>query len=171
MDVYKEQLVKYHPDSVDKMKKASVIVIAVSLMFIALYVFFLIIPYPPMALVAIVLLGYGAYCFLRTLNYEYEYIFTNGELDIDKIVAKSKRKRLCTVKISTFTRICEYAEGVEPESDVASSIIVTDGTDGKIYLAEFNHPSLGQCALYFSPDEEMLECVKKYLPRALKDSI
>ena len=40
---------------------------------------------------------YGGYRLITNMNVEYEYIVTNGEMDIDKIIAKRSRKRLLTV--------------------------------------------------------------------------
>lgn len=41
---------------------------------------------------------YGGYILITNMSVEYEYIVTNGEMDIDKIIAKRRRKRLITVK-------------------------------------------------------------------------
>ena len=46
------------------------------------------------AWIATLILGVAAYFILPNLDLEYEYVYVNGELDIDKIMAKSKRKRL-----------------------------------------------------------------------------
>ena len=40
---------------------------------------------------------YYAYKLIKNSSIEYEYILTNNELDIDKIIAKSARKRMLTV--------------------------------------------------------------------------
>lgn len=171
MDVYKEQLVKKQYDSIDRMKKICLIVMMISLCCIAMYVTTFFFLYPPMGFVICVLIVIGGMRLMKNLYYEYEYILTNGDLDIDKIIAKSKRKRLCSIKIANFTRICKYEEGIEPVSDIQSTIIVTDGTSGDIYLAEFSDTDLGVCALYFSPNEEMLEGIKLFLPRSIRGSI
>ncbi|UKI37385.1 MAG: DUF6106 family protein [Clostridiales bacterium] len=36
---------------------------------------------------------YGAYILITHFNVEYEYILTNGDIDIDKIIAKKKEKK------------------------------------------------------------------------------
>ena len=36
-------------------------------------------------------------CMFRNLNVEYEYVFVNGDLDIDKIMNKARRKRMFSV--------------------------------------------------------------------------
>ena len=49
--------------------------------------------------------------FIRLQNIEYEYIVTNGELDVDKIMGRSKRKRLVTADARNF----EVFAPMEPE--------------------------------------------------------
>ena len=45
---------------------------------------------------------FGAYYLISNMNIEYEYIVTNGEIDVDKIMAKRRRKRLLTANARTF---------------------------------------------------------------------
>lgn len=55
---------------------------------------------PPLLIAAIVL-GVCAYLFIFPgTDLEFEYLFVNGELDIDKIMAKSKRKRVKSLNIT-----------------------------------------------------------------------
>jgi hypothetical protein len=45
------------------------------------------------------------------LNVEYEYIVTNGEMDVDMIQSKTNRKRLISFKCSEIERIEPYVKG------------------------------------------------------------
>lgn len=51
-------------------------------------------------LLLVALAWYGAYLLITTRNIEYEYIVTNNELDIDKVMSKKGRKHLVTVDMS-----------------------------------------------------------------------
>lgn len=42
--------------------------------------------------------GYGLYYFITNLDREFEYICTNGHLDIDMIIHKRKRKRMISME-------------------------------------------------------------------------
>src|SRR5690554_5559375 len=53
-------------------------------------------------LIILVGLVYGAYHLIRSRNIEYEYIVTNGELDIDMIMARKKRKRIFSASSKDF---------------------------------------------------------------------
>ena len=44
----------------------------------------------PIAWILTLALGIAAYFILPKLDLEYEYVFVNGELDIDKIMSKAK---------------------------------------------------------------------------------
>ena len=54
----------------------------------------------PIFLIGAVALGIAAYFIIPGTDLEYEYLFVNGELDIDKIMAKSKRKKAKTVDLT-----------------------------------------------------------------------
>ena len=95
-DVFKEQIVKKEPTLKSKLIKAGVILFIV-------VVFFFIFPYTgEFTVIITAILGFAAYYFFGTLNVEYEYIFTNGELDIECIYSKSRRKRLYSGVVRDF---------------------------------------------------------------------
>ena len=52
--------------------------------------------------------GYGAWYLISSMNVEYEYILTNGEMDVDKIVARRRRKRMITVNARKFEAFGPY---------------------------------------------------------------
>lgn len=100
--------------------------------------------------------------------FEFEYTFTNGELDIDKIVAKRKRKRLITVEIKNITGFGKYKDIKEKTPTGTTIIGAHDGTSEDTYYADFRSQKYGATRLYFSPDEKTLNNINKYLPRNLR---
>ena len=58
-------------------------------------------------------IGYGTYILSSKLNVEYEYIITNGILDIDKITNKSSRKRMISVDLGGVTRLEKFNDAVD----------------------------------------------------------
>ena len=54
----------------------------------------------PLVLIAAIALGVLAYFKMPGLDLEFEYLYVNGELDIDKIMSKVKRKRVGSFDIS-----------------------------------------------------------------------
>ena len=85
-DLYSECLVKKEPTSKDAAVKYGLIALIV--LFVAAGLFLL-----PILLIGAVALGVAAYFIIPGTDLEYEYLFVNGELDIDKIMAKSKRRK------------------------------------------------------------------------------
>ena len=101
------------------------------------------------------------------IDTEYEYILTNGDLDIDKITGKRKRKRLLSTKIGDFTAFGKLEEAPEA-ADKVTTVLITDGTNEGAYYADFRHQSAGNVRLIFTPNEKTMEGVKMFLPRQLK---
>lgn len=167
METFKEQIVKKLPDKNDQMKKAIIIVAAVVVALLCFMFTF----GTALGIIGIVLSGlaiYGGYYLLTNLYVEYEYILTNDEIDIDKIVAQRSRKRLATVKLSTATEFGEAGNNLHIGENV--TLIKADANDPskQNYYVRLTHSSLGETVLLFTPNEEMLELVKNVLPRNLR---
>ena len=93
-DLYSELLVKKERTAKDRLVKGSIIALIVLLVLAGLFIM-------PLLLIAAIVLGVCAYLFIFPgTDLEFEYLFVNGELDIDKIMAKSKRKRVKSLNIT-----------------------------------------------------------------------
>lgn len=109
---------------------------------------------------------YGGYYLFTSQNVEYEYIFVNGEMDIDKIIARRKRKRLVTVKARSFESFGIYKAGEHANVQYANRIYACgDLRDPGNFYAVMNHPKLGRTLLVFSPNDRILNALKTYIPR------
>ena len=91
-DLYSEFLVKKEPTTKDAVIKYGMIILtavaaAAGLMFSFVF------------LLAAVVLGVACYFIVPRTDLEYEYLFVNGEMDIDMVMAKSKRKKVITLNI------------------------------------------------------------------------
>lgn len=172
MDSFKEQIVKRIPSKSDKMSKIVWMVAGVAL---ALGLVFFSIAFAPVYAVVSVVLGgfaiYGGYWMGCRTDVEYEYIFTNGELDIDKIIAQRTRKRLITMKFGSaedFGMADDKYIVAENKTLVEAS---ANNDEYQDYYVEFNHKQYGETAIIFSPDDDMLELIKTALPRTLRGKI
>src|SRR5699024_2666160 len=72
---------------------------------------FLIVPLMPFLLIVPVLLIVLDYFMFRRLDLEYEYLYVNGDLDIDKIMGKQKRKRIFSMNISELELLAPMGAG------------------------------------------------------------
>ena len=163
MDTFAEQLVVKPMTPQDQLKKTGLILVTVVL---CLGLTYLSLTFMPLILLVVCAVAYGAYFLITGMNVEYEYSVTNGELDVDKIIAKRKRKHMLTVKISDFETV-----GLESEAkfdNTVTTFLVGDGDEEHYYAADFQHESLGRVRLVFSPNERVLEAIRSSLKRGLR---
>ena len=94
MDTYCEQLVR--------MKKGAKFYFGIFGLFFALLIISLLslVFLRMLSAVIIVAAGYGVYYLAGFLSVEYEYIITNGTIDIDIIYSKRSRKRIASFELS-----------------------------------------------------------------------
>lgn len=113
-----------------------------------------------------------AYYLTTQLNVEFEYIFTNGEIDIDRITNKSKRQRLANFKCSDIEAI-EVYDRLKHVPDKANNKNVYFGCniDENALAFRIKHPRNKYYTLVISPNEEFKEAIRKFLPYQLKKSI
>ena len=108
---------------------------------------------------------YGGYWLLSSRSIEFEYIVTNGAIDIDKIIAKRKRKRIFSAVCKDF-EILARAAGRNPESEAGQARKVfaagSMGSDGLYYA--LLHWNGARTVLYFEPDQRILDNFKRYIP-------
>ena len=167
MDNVSEQLVTIKKSVAQKISYFVLIfLIIISGLFIFLFTAPLISPLLGLVVGGIVI--FLGLLFLSNSVFEFEYTFTNGELDIDKIIAKRKRKRLITVDIKGITDFGKYADAPKTQSDT-TIINAHDGTSDNTYYADFRSKKYGITRLYFSPDEKTMNNINKYLPRNLRN--
>lgn len=88
-DFYTEQLIKKQTDTKDTLKKVGLIAVTVLSVFLAFIT--------PVGIILPIILIIVDVLVIQSLNVEYEYVFVNGDLDIDKIMNKSRRKRMFSV--------------------------------------------------------------------------
>ena len=88
-DFYTEQLIKKQADSKDTLKKVGLIALTVASVLLVFVI--------PVGIILPVVMIVIDVLMFRNLNVEYEYVFVNGDLDIDKIMNKARRKRMFSV--------------------------------------------------------------------------
>lgn len=156
-DYYTEQLVAKKPNATDKLIKAAMLLVTgVSCAAFVIYPFALVVP--------VILICVCVFVF-RRLDVEYEYLYVNGTLDIDRIMAKSKRKRVFSMEISDLEVIApagapelgqyhglktkNFGSGV-PGADCYEMIVTKNGEKQKIA---------------FEPNEVIIDGMRMLAPR------
>ena len=159
-DLYSECLVKKEPTSKDAAVKYGLIFLIV--VFAAGGVFLM-----PILLLGAVILAVAAYFLIPGTDLEYEYLFVNGELDIDKIMSKSKRKKARTVDLTEADIIAPVTSHRMDYYNGNNQLKVYDYSSGnpdhKKFAAIVREE--GQtCKIIFEPDEDMANAIKKSAP-------
>lgn len=92
-DLYSELLVKKDKTVKDNLIKYGLIVLTALAVFAGLFI-------NPIILIVAIVLGIACYFVIPKTDVEYEYLFINGDFDIDMIMSKTKRKRVKSFKLS-----------------------------------------------------------------------
>lgn len=163
-DVFKEQLVARKSNAKDLVKKVGVVLGAIILLIVgATFV-------PSIAIFLALGLGWVAFVLIRRFNLEFEYIFTNGELDIDKIYNKLKRKHALTVDVRSFVVMVQM-NNPSLKSEIGNITKVLDYSAGEVtdstYAAVYEDDGQ-RIQLIFDPNEEIFKAIKMYIPRKIK---
>ena len=163
MDLFMEHIVKHKRTGKDYGIIAGIIVLGIILLYFSLNL----LAYPLFAslwLLVAVGIVFLAVFFIKRTDIEYEYILTNNELDIDKIMAKSSRKRIYTIDFSAID-ICAPVEShkSELEKKPFKTIDFTGSGEGKIYFIDTTSET-GTTRVLIEPPEEYIENVRRYNP-------
>ena len=168
MEVFIEYLVQKHSDSKTTLTKAGIIVAAIVLcliLFIAcvniefirfLYVFF------------VAGIVYGAWYLITSLRLEFEYILTNNEMDVDKIIAQRRRKRLVTVDFKNIEIMApktdKYKRDFDPNG-IKTVVHAETGDPKDEYFVKFSSEKTGMTLLFFNPDDRIISGARHASPR------
>ena len=109
-----------------------------------------------------------AYFVLPRLDIEYEYLYIDKEISIDKIMSKEKRKHVYTVDLNKM-EIIAPANSHELDAHKARGAKVYDFTsaeeNARVYSIVYAAGGEGTVLVNFEPNEEMLHAIKTVFPR------
>lgn len=160
MDVFCEYIVKVKKNPAELTISALGIILAVILLGFSL--FFLFTPFSSFVLLIDAGVVYGAYILITHFNVEYEYILTNGDIDIDKITAKRKRKRVLSFSTKEFEIVAPYKQG----ENYTNVLDLGTRNYEDAYYAVFSKDGQKK-TLVFNPPQKMIEAMKTYSPRTV----
>ena len=163
MDIFMEYLIERKKTIKDRLLSIAIVILAIILGLTALAFI------PSFGLFAAVAIGYGAYWLITSRNIEYEYCLTNGELDIDKIIAQRKRKRLLSIHCREFELFAPvHNEKYKREFNnvnIQETIEAMSSMNAEnLYFATFVQNGV-RTKLIFQPTQKMIDAFKQYNPR------
>lgn len=160
-DIFKEQIVRRQPSMLNRIKKASLIGAAFFIGIIGMAVGQM---FGPFILAAVI---FGAWYGISFLNVEYEYTFTAGELDIDAIYNRSRRKRVFSGRVNDFELMAHLEDqrhlgsfhGAQVTKDYSSGVT---GKDTYAFMVNYQNK---RTKIIIEPNEFMLKALASVLTR------
>lgn len=160
-DGYEEILVKRQPRAVDTVLKILVIAAAVIPVIFGVVFAFL-----PAIAIGIVLGFVGYYLLLPQLDVEFEYLYVGGDIDIDKIMSKRKRK-----KVASYDK-----DNLEILAPTGSDQLASYMKDGKVLDYTSGDPNIRTWTAVYGSEkesaivkmeltEEIAQDMRRYAPR------
>ena len=160
-DVFNEQLIKKQRTPADVLKMAAIwggtVIVSAALS--------ILVPYIGVMLAVLVI--WGAVILSGRLKQEFEYSFTNGDLDIDVIYNRSRRKRVVmidTKKLLAMEKVLskeQAAKGYAKVLDLSSGA-ASEGLYGLVY--EIDHK---KTRIFIEPNESILKGIYAFAPRSV----
>lgn len=163
-ETYVECLVNHKKSAVADIVKYALIAVTVVFILSAFLIT------PAFLLIGIVF-GVVSYFIIPVFDYEYEYLYLDKEISIDKVIAKQKRKRVIEIDLNK-AEIIAPSGSHSLDSYRNRQHIVKDFTSGMegakvftIAYADNNQFVLAN----IEPNEEMIKAVKMVFPRKVME--
>ena len=160
-DVFNEQIVKVHGSFSDTVKRVGivlliVVIFLVSFMYLNAFAVFI-------GAAAV----FGGMYLMSFLNVEYEYVYTNGELDIDIIYNRSRRKRLFSTIVKDFEIMAHVDDKTHTHAfgGAQETINCHSGEVGPNTYAFLATIKGKRAKVIFEPNDKMLKAIGTSLSR------
>ena len=163
MDTFIEKIVTKQRTSKDSMISVGIVIAAIILSVMILFIPII----NNLALVFIVGIAYFAYYLIKSTNLEFEYSVTNGDIDVDKIIAKKRRKRVFSattndIEIVAKLKSDKYSSEYKNIRNRIEAVGNIDSNEVYFIVA----PYKGQRTIvFFEPDQRMIDAFRMKIPR------
>ena len=160
-DAYVECLIKAKSSMFGKFFKVLLIVVAVICflgMLIGIY----------LAFIPMILAGIGAYFLNLFTDLEYEYLYLDRELTVDKVMAKSRRKRVATYTLDRI-EILAPVKSYHLDNYKNRDVKVKDYSIGEELQPDLRYAMYyeGGEKILLSPSPELVKVMKNAAPRKI----
>ena len=162
--LYFDEIHQGGKDSKSFLIKALIVVAAIVLCYICTCFFFT--PFGQFAFLFFFGSIAGAIYLIRRMNKEYEYIFTNGEIDIDIISGKLTRKRAYTIKPDNIEVFLKYTD--EDYKRYSKEVVKINNystrikKDCYIVVVNINHTKM---MIIISPTQRLVDALTPYVKK------
>lgn len=120
----------------------------------------------PLLLFVAAAIGFGAYLININSSIEYEYLYIDKEIVVDKIMSQSKRKRVASYEVDKIEimaplksyHLDQFKNRTFKEVDISSGV---EGQPEVRYTFYYN----GTDKVIFEPNEAMVKAIRNVAPR------
>jgi len=163
-DVFVEQIIERKQDFRTSVKKMLLILAAIVVSTIFLIVGAIRFIFPGVFALSMYLAIRAA----KKLNIEYEYSFTNGELDIDKIMGRRSRRRELSFHVRSIILLATFTEENYKDFESRNFATTLDASSSpkseSRWFAVYRDIAGNESLLIFEPNERLLSAMEKYIP-------
>ena len=167
MDTFFEQIIPIRKTGATVLGFFGIWFAALLIAFLLLFVFPV---FGSFGLIIVCGIFWGAWKLSSKLNIEYEYIITNGTMDIDKIINKSSRKRMCSIELTGVSRIEKFNAGLINNVDKKVLVIACNLDDPDAYYMVCDREGKGAIHIVFAPEERLKGAIVKFVPKFIANS-
>lgn len=164
MDTFFEQLVAIKKTSKTWLAYFAIALLAIAIMTVTFWIV------PQIFIIVIAVVFFGIYKLYSLLNIEYEYIITNSIMDIDRIIAKSSRKRVLTFNLGEVERVEKYRADL-PQEMLKDCLFACNKNDENAIVMIIHSDGKPKKSLIVAPDDRMKDAMKKFLPKYVADTL
>jgi len=164
MDTFFEQLIKIKKNAKTWCIYLGIALVAIVFLTAAYLVF------KRIFVVLAALIFWGTFKLYSLLEVEYEYIITNSSMDIDKITAKSSRKRIFSFELTEIEKIEKYRKEM-PGDIINDAFFACNRDDENVYVLVINQEGKGKKSVVISPNERLREAMVKFLPKYISENL
>ena len=156
-DFYTEQLLKR------KTSASSYVLVGVcAALAIISFVAILLLPF---GILIPLILGFLTYLLYQRTNLEYEYLYVNGDLDIDRIMARTRRKKVFSCNVRDMEIVAPVGSPeLRPFANVKAKDFSSNMANHKVYemILIVNGE---KTRILFEPNDTILEGMRMLAPR------
>ena len=114
---------------------------------------------PSFLVFVLVGVGYGAWWLISAQNKEYEYCVTNGDIDVDLIVARRKRRRVVSVAGRKVESLLPY-DPQKPQSMYQRVVVAAPSAEvAGLWCFTYHSKKNGHTLVVFQPEERVLQAL------------
>ena len=115
---------------------------------------------------------YGAWFFISSLRVDYEYACLTNTMRFDKIISKRRRRPIVKFDIKSVTDFFPYDDKEMSKHKLSKVFHASAKEFSKDnYVMVFPHAARGECAVIFTPNEELLEAIRPFFSAELKKKL